>query len=496
MAAAARGGSPRVMRLVLAALVAAAWTARAAAQDARGFAVTAVQYAELRPLRTDTVPQQGAVEVAPGVFEVDGERVTCIPGIGCVRWLAAPVESAAVATQDLVLTGWGFGVEGLSATFAARARARLGGELVWPLSDDALDLTLGYAELSRGPVRARLGRQESLSGLGMTAYDGAEVVAALPRGIRIEAYGGRSLARALREPRDEALRGLQDFLPEQGAYLLGGALAYQGWSDVSAQLRYQREIWADRRGLISERASLDARSTRFAPLTVTAALDYDFGIGQVGKGQLQLRRPLLARGASGATLELTARRYLPYFELYTIWGFFSPVAYHEVEARASWTAPTTALWAGGSYRAYEDAGADAFLDAPSSSGWRALGGGQWRPRPDWIAEGQVAAEVIPGGFLSSADVSLRLRVHPSVALTIAGTGFQQIEEFRIGDGRVVGVTAAADASLTERIHLDAGAGAYRYRNATKDESFDWSQLRAWSSLRVEIGGDPGLEGAP
>jgi hypothetical protein len=460
------------------------------AQQMRGWATTTVDYVELRPLRADTVPLARAVEVAPGVFEVDGHRVSCIPGIGCVSWVAGPVESAAMGTQDLALTAWGLGVEGLSATVEARGRARLGGALVWPRSDDALDLTLGFVQLNRGALRARVGRVESLSGLGFTAYDGAEVLASLPRGVRVEAYGGRSLARALREPRDQALRGLQDFLPEQGAYLLGAALGYQG-AGGAAGLRYQREIWSDRRGLISERASLDARSVRLAPLTIAGALDYDFGAGRVGKGQLQLRYPLTV-AAADAALELTARRYLPYFELYTIWGFFSPVAYHEGELRGSWARGVLAVWGAGSYRAYQDADADAFLHAPAAHGWRVSGGGQWSAAPGWTAQAQLATELIPGAFLSSADVSLRVRVHPRVAVTATGSGFQQIEEFRVGDGRVVGIALAGDAVLGERIRLDAGAAAYRQRDATRGEAYDWTQLRAWSSLRVEVGRDPGL----
>jgi hypothetical protein len=77
-----------------------------------------------------------------------------------------------------------------------------------------------------------------------------------------------------------------------------------------------------------------------------------------------------------------------------------------------------------------------------------------------------------------------------------GTGFQQIEEFRIGDGRVIGATLALDAELTRRVHLDAGGGAYRHRDGTRSSAFDWSQVRAWSSLRVEVGSDPALQGAP
>ena len=477
-------------------LIAAAFASALGGQDVRGFATSAVHYAELRPLRADTVALVGVVERAPGRFEVEGEPVHCIPGVGCVRWLADPVEGAALATQDVTLTGWGFGVQGLSATLAARGRRRLGGALVWPRSEDAFDLILGYVELDRGPLRTRMGRQETLSGLGAAAFDGVHAAVALPLGVRAQGYGGWSLARGLREPRDQALRGLQDFLPDRSAYLVGGALAWVGSIETSGELRYQREIWSDRRGLISERASLDARSTRFAPLTVAAAIDYDFGSGRVGKGQLQLRRALRWSEAAGTMVELTARRYLPYFELHTIWGFFSPVAYHELEARASWSVEKAALWVGGAFRAYEDAGAPAFLEAPASRGWRAAGGGEWRPRTGWSTAGQIAAEVIPGGLLTSADLSARLHLHPRLALTVAGTGFQQIEEFRVGDGRVVGATVAVDAALSERARLDLGGGAYRHRDATRSDTFDWSQLRAWSSLRVEIGTDPGLAGAP
>jgi hypothetical protein len=405
--------------------------------------------------------------------------------------VAAPVASAAMATQDIALTGWGLGVEGLSATLEARGRTRLGGELVWPRSDDVLELTLAFLQLNRGQLRARVGRLESLSGLGFTAYDGVELLAALPRGVRVEAYGGRSLARGVREPRDQALRGLQDYLPERGAYLLGGAVAYQGALGAGG-LRYQREIWSDRRGLVSERASLDARTARLAPLTLAGALDYDFGTGRIGKGQLQLRLPLAVAEGSDAALELTARRYLPYFELHTIWGFFSPVAYHEAELRGSWARGAAALWAAGSYRAYQDAAADAFLHAPAERGWRLAGGGQWSVAPRWSAQAQLATELIPGAFLSSADVTVRVRVHSRVALAATGTGFQQIEEFRVGDGRILGIALTGDVAVSERVRLDAGGAAYRMRDGTRSDAYDWNQLRAWSSLRVELGRDPGL----
>lgn len=454
----------------------------AKAQNVRGWVTSTVRYAELRPLRADTVSLGEASERT---------NPQCVPGVGCISWIPAPVEHAATATQDLAITGWGFGVEGLSVTVLARGRARLGGGLVWPRSEDRFDLLSGYAQLNRGSVRMRLGRQETLSGLGFAAFDGADVLAVLPLGVRLQAYGGRSLARGLREPRDEALRGLQDFLPDRSAYLMGGALSFRAGPATSGEFRYQREIWSDRRGLISERGSLDLRTTRLAPAAVSGSLDYDVGMGRVGKGMLQVRFPLAEWNAA---VEATARRYLPYFELYTIWGFFSPVAYHEAEVRGSWEGETLGLWTTGSYRAYEDTGEGGFLVAPASRGWRLGGGGHWSPAPGVNFQGQYGVEIVPGAFLSSADVSLRLRLHPRATITATGTGFQQIEEFRLGDGRTLGIGLAADVLLSERMQFNAGAGAYRVTGGRPGESLDWSQLRGWSTLRVELGRDPGLSG--
>lgn len=491
-AAAARGRRRRAGAVVVVLLLAAAAPSALAAQDVRGWATTTVRYTELRPLRADTVPIELATATAGGGFAVDGRAVQCVPGVGCVHWLPGPVQHAATATQDLALTGWGFGVEGLSATLLARGRSRLGGALVWPRSEDAFDLILGYVQLNRGPLRARLGRQESLSGLGSTSFDGADVLAVLARGIRIQAYGGRSLARGLVEPRDEALRGLQDFLPERGVWLIGASVAAPAGPATTAELRYQREIWSDRRGLVAERASLDARSSALAPVSLSSALDYDVGMGRVGKGHLQARLPLSAGAGAAAAVEATVRRYLPYFELYTIWGFFSPVAYHEAELRGSWGRASVDAWALGAYRAYEDAQSGGFLVPASSRGWRLSGGGRWSPGPAWSVQGQYAVDLFPGAFLSSADVSLRRRLHERVAVTATATGFQQIEEFRLADGRTLGAALAVDARIGERVHLDVGAGAYRQVDGERGGAFDWSQLRGWSALRVEVGRDPAL----
>ena len=74
--------------------------------------------------------------------------------------------------------------------------------------------------------------------------------------LRGEVYGGRSLARGLREPENEALRPLDDFFLDKSVVLLGGSVGARLFG-VDADARYQREILSDRSSLVSERASLD-----------------------------------------------------------------------------------------------------------------------------------------------------------------------------------------------------------------------------------------------
>src|SRR5690606_25639915 len=99
--------------------------------------------------------------------------------------------------------------------------------------------------------------------------------------------------------------------------------------------RYQREIWWDRSALVSERASFDVGSSVLAPLQLQVGLDYDFAFDRIGKANLNVSAPV---GDGRVMLEARASRYVPYFELWTIWGYFNPVGYHQIEGRAAWRA--------------------------------------------------------------------------------------------------------------------------------------------------------------
>ena len=90
------------------------------AQAVRGWVGSTVQAVEIRPM--------GAVG---GTYDPLDEVVSL------------------AATQDLSLTAWGFGVQGLSATAYFRNRARLGSDLLWPRTDDRFDVLTAYAQWVR-----------------------------------------------------------------------------------------------------------------------------------------------------------------------------------------------------------------------------------------------------------------------------------------------------------------------------------------------------------
>jgi hypothetical protein len=458
------------------------------AQGARGQATTTVRYVSLRPIERDSVPF-AAVQEVDGQFFFGDFPVQCLPGVPqCHYFRPADVAHGVVATQDISGTAWGLGVQGLSATFMVRARSNLGGEFTWPQSDDAVDAILAYAQLQRSIYRVRAGRQRTMSGLGFSGFDGLEVMVAPAPWVRGEAYGGRSLARGLAEPRHEALRGLEPFILDRNAYLAGAFVQLNPRQGTSVGVRYQREIWSNRIGLISERASVDVRSDLPGPLRMDGALDWDVGFNRIGKGHLTVRSPL---PDNWGWVELTGRRYLPYFEMSTIWGFFSPTPYHEAEVRTTIRVlqPVTA-WASAGWRKYGDPEISIIGPPITDESTRFGLGARWVDG-NLSAFGEYRMERGFGAFLSSGDIEIRWQAIPAIALSARGSAFQQIEQFRIGDNIVLGGGLAVDAALPAGLRLRSGADLYHQQYDNRPSQADWNQLRAYSILTVPFGQDPG-----
>lgn len=456
-------------------------------QSYRGWLSSSVHMLEVRPVGVDTVPLADVTPAPDGGFLYDGYSVEC--GVdACSGLLPLAKVRTFAATQDAGFTYWGLGVQGLSLTGLLRLRTDFGGDFTWPRYDDQFDAMLGYAQLVRGAVRARVGRQEVRSGLGFSAFDGGSVSYDRDR-IRVEAYGGRSLARGLREPTNEAVRALDDFFIDKGVYLFGGAVTVR---EVGLAItgRYQREILSDRSGVESERASLDISSTRIPGVRVRGSFDYDISFQRPGKSELTVSAPL----RDGTWLvEVGGRRYVPYFQLSTIWGFFEPVRYDEARLRVGWSGTSTlGVWLAGGVRSYGDTETPVVVSPLEDTGWRADAGARWEPTEDWSVDASYQLEWGSGAFLSSGDVGVRYQATERLGASASFVTFQQIEEFRLGDGRAVGLTGSVDFAAVDRLDLLGGFSYVRHRDGGTVFTSPWNQTRAWTSLRLSIGEDPGL----
>lgn len=461
--------------------------AAAAGQGVRGWTSTQVRYLEMQPLQLDTALAGDVVYDADGNARVDGQLIWCTEA-PCLYYRPVAVQNAVVGSQDVGLTAWGLGVTGLSFTVLVRGREHLSGELEWPLSEDPFDVLVGYAELRRGGLRVRAGRQESPSGLGFAAFDGGSARWD-EANLWVEGFGGRSLARGLSEPAREALRGIEDFVRDQEAYLFGGAAGVR-WGVSGAGIRYQREIHSDRAGIISERAAFDFQTVLPLQLRLRSSVDYDIAFGRLGKANVTLQRGIL----DGKLLaEVEARRYVPYFDMSTIWGFFSPVPFHELGLRLNaGLSRGTGVQLGFAAREYDDPGVAVVFRPLEDRGYRAHAKAMWSPRERVQVEAGYDLDWAAQAFLHAFDGSVAVQWLPELRSRFFGTSFQQFEAFRLGDGRAFGGGLGMEWMATDRIRVDGLMSVIRQEAGRGGENDAWNQTRASFGLRYEFGEDPGL----
>lgn len=466
----------------------AAAPAPAYAQELRGSVRATANFIQLVPIEQDTVGRDVVLEDENGRLTFDGRPVTCVLVDRCTYYHEGAVMAGAALTQDVSVTAWGLGLAGLSATALARTRQDLGGEFTVPRSSDALDLLLGYAELARERLRARVGRMRTLSGLGFSGYDGAEVMVRPLQALRLEGYAGRSLAPGLEESREAALDPIEAFVPDQSSWLFGAALGWDAAARTSLELRYQRDLLGDRSVLLSERASIDVRSAWLRALTVEGSADYDVALSRFGKARLSLIHPLTRT----ITLQATARRYLPYFELWTIWGYFSPVAYREAELDAAWApAPGMHLHGGIGWRAYEEHDAPVIFEPLEDDALRARVGAIVS-RGDWTASAEYRTEGPVGAFMHGGDAEVRWRALDRLEVGAQLSATQQIMEFRLGDERILGAGVSARWQAASRALVAGGASLYAHQVEGRPSTGDWDQTRAWAAVEIGFGTEPAL----
>lgn len=463
----------------------------AVAQAVRITGVTTVQAVDIRPLVEDSVPIGTATGTGPYRLLADGRLVRCIDGEAFCRLRRSGSRATTMpAMQDLQATAWGFG-EGISLHAHMRARGSMGGEdFAWPRADDHFDALTAYVELDRERFRVRAGRQWASNGLGLYNFDGAALL--YRQGIAsLEGFGGWSLVAGLNEPpTGDALGAIDDLPPDSRGYLMGARATARFGGGRSLAAVYQRVLRADRDGLYSERVAIDG-AARALGATFDGSYTYDLVGAQLNEARIRASRELPAR--LSATVDL--RRHRPFFESWTIWGVFSPVAFDEARATLGWRSVDGRLSAdaSGAWRSYDETDAGLESTPLRTDGWRAGAGMEWSPTAEWLAHADYNVDIGFGASRSDAVAGMRWTPSERASFGANLSVLQNIYEFRVGTGRVYGVGLDGSLRLTSETRLVVDGALYSHRPSNNAPSTDWSQRRLAMRLEWTVGSDPGRE---
>ncbi|MFN8574841.1 MAG: hypothetical protein U0132_22495, partial [Gemmatimonadaceae bacterium] len=430
-----------------------------------------------------------AIQDASGnLTTADGHPVQCTGATGYCRLLTSGDRvTASPLLQDLELSGWGLG-EGISVHAHVRGRETLGSNaLPWPRVNDHFDALDAYVNIERTSYRARLGRQWTSGALGVYNFDGA-TMAWHPARWTFEGFGGSSLVTGLNDTHlSGAFSEVDDLPPDERAWLFGGRVRYRSTGRTSLTAEYQRQLRTDRGALYAERASI-AASTRWMGIAMDGEWTEDLITQTVNEARLHLQRAF--PHGHDAVIEL--RRSRPFFELWSIWGAFSPVGYDE--ARAAMRKVTghgsIILNIGGAYRRYDSSGEGLATLPLRRDGWRATGNASFTPNTHVTLYTDYAIDIGPGASRSDGSVGGQWTGDRwSVGLT--GSSLQSIYEYRVGTGRVIGASGNASWQISSDTRLAGDVALYSHRLSGTALGTDWSQRRASLRLEWAIGHDPG-----
>ena len=432
-----------------------------------------------------------ALLLVPAAAGAQGIRVS---GLTTARYIdVKPVttqERIALVpiTQDLSVNAWGL-APGLRFYSQLRVRASAGDESdIWPQADDNFDVLAAYAEYDRSLFRVRAGRQWKASPLGFYNYDGASLLIRPVRALRAEVYGGWSLLAGESDDFDDAVVGaLEPYKVDERRNIIGAELQLKLGAHANLSGLYQREIRTDRAAIYSERAAGDA-SIAVGPLVLSGGIESDLASEVINDARVQLSAPLFAR-LSGS---VEARRYRPYFDLWTIWGLFNPIGFEEAIANARWSDidGTVALHVGGGVRRYKDDNAGVEFERLRDDGWRALADASWTPTRLLTLTGSYRADIGFGASRSQGDVSARLNSGESNYISATGIAFQSAHELQVREGTVFGFGTDASFKLNNAARLGWNVAVYRHDNQSPADEIDWSQVRGGVWLQWTVGSNP------
>jgi hypothetical protein len=419
----------------------------------------------------------------------DGFAVTCLAATPyCTFFRPGSSVRATPITATADLTVWGLGLSGLSIRGSGRVAGDLSSADNWPGTGSHVQLFEAYAQFATARVTAQLGRQTIATRLGFQGFDGGRVTLRdTPRGLEVTAYGGWGLARGVALPvTSPALNPLDDFQPRRRQLVAGAA---GGWTTARLDVRvnYLREVDPTVDYFVSERAGMDVAVRPYTGWSLTGGADYDLAAGWWGSAEATLAySPVNGRVAA----TLGARRYRPHFDLWTIWGAFSPVPYRAVEGTMSF-APMgkVRLQVRGEHYSFDAADVSTPLVRYETSGWRFSWGATCTPAPQWTIDGGYHAEFGPGAASRGFEGGVTFAPGDFLTLSLYGSTLERPLEFRFDESalKAYGLSAAYRAASRLRLELDASRYA-EDRKRPDAAAFNWNQVRISARAVLSFGG--------
>lgn len=460
-----------------------AWTAPLGAQGYRVRVDTRLQSMAFRGLTLDSVATADVVTGAGGGLESpDGFAVRCRPGPPfCTFYRPGPTQRGSPLVTTVDASAWALGIPGLKVRAKVRLSTDLGEQNVWPGTSPAVQLLEGYAEYASRFVSGQAGRTHVITRLGFTGFDGAKVeLRPLGRPLSVFAYGGWGLARGASLPvTSPELNPLGDFQPRDRQLVAGAGV---GWSirRFAGRAVYQREVDPAADAFVSERAAFAGSFTPLRGITLSGGADYDIAAGLWGTADLSLAYTTPSGAVHGA---VGGRRYRPYFDLWTIWGAFSPVPYSAAFGSAAVT-PVAGLELRGRAEVYRFDAAEAAtpLARVEDDGWRWSIAATVSRLRQWTFDAAYHAETGPGAASLGFEGGVAFRPDPAFAASAHVSRLQRPLEFRFNESKIWSYGVRLDYAPTPAVRF--GAEIRRY-DETRDRD-DAGRLE-WNQLRVNVG---------
>jgi hypothetical protein len=448
--------------------------------DARGQAVS------FRDLLVDSVLATSVVTSPTGGLETaDGYAVRCSGGTYCYyNRPGDELRGIPVSTSASIIL-WGLGVPGLTINATGRLVADVGPDDVWPATDPAGQLIEGYVEYRRPSLIARGGRLLLASRLEPLGFDGASLGGRWRDGsIEVTGYGGWGLARAAVLPiTSAALNPLDEFRPAKRQIVAGAEAAWRS-SQYDVRAEYRREIDPQDHNIVSERTALSA-GAQIAPFHITGSVDYNIAEAELGSADVVVTYIQPRFSVTGG-----ARRYKPFFSLWSLFSAFSPVPYNAVNASADFKATQRLTLHGrGELYRYENAEVStALVPDLEDRGWRTSGGGTFALNPQWSVDGNLGLEHGPGASARYADAAVRWSPNAAYTFDVHGGALDRPLELRFYDASSLWIGARGERQFGPQYRLWAEAQVvHDERDRPDPAASSLSQFRIRTGVSASFG---------